>query len=107
MVDTPLGGEFIEASSGFCMAGLSPTKALPAPNAEVDVERIDFQAAATPPNLFGGDQRAPAAEEAVEHEVPACRTVHDRVGKHCDWLDGRVPLQELAVFAIVAPEIVG
>ena len=63
-----------------------------APDDDVSVERIEFDAVAHPPGILGGDQGRSRAEEGVENNFATVCQVDQRVLQHCGWFHSRMIL---------------
>src|SRR6185437_2947725 len=92
--------------------GLLARHRLPARDNGVDVERIDFGAAATPARAFGGEQGSAATEKRIEHDLVSSGRIEDRVRDHWDrlysWVEHRccrLPLASKAASTRIVPDI--
>ena len=82
-------------------------EALPPPNDEIGIDRVDLDAAALATDLFGGDQRAAGPEKRIQNQLPTRRTVHHGIRQHGDRLDGRMQLQMMKILPGIASEPIG
>src|ERR1700722_11218800 len=73
--------------------------ALPAADGDVDIKRVDFDAAADAAGALRRHQGRPAAQKRIEHNVAAPRAIEKRVGDEPDRLDGRMQLVEASLLA--------
>ena len=81
------------------MTGASASVGLPAAHDHVDIKRIELEPAALPAGAFCGHQRRAAAQEGIEDDIAAPRTVENGVSDHRDGFDGRVERGEMAFLA--------
>lgn len=70
---------------------------LPTANCRIDVKRVDFDAVASAPRLFAGDQSRAAAEEGIEHNLTPHRTIQNRIRHQSDRFDRWMHGQEVAL----------
>src|SRR5262245_28923351 len=63
---------FIKSLSAYSMYGMITGMALPASDRCINVDRIELNGVATAASSFGGDECRSGAQEAVEHDLPAC-----------------------------------
>src|SRR5580658_4405376 len=71
--------------------------ALPTADGDIDVERVDLDAAADAAGALRGYQGRPATQKRIEHNVAADRAVKKRVSDQRERLDGRMQLVETAL----------
>src|SRR5215831_6501707 len=81
---------------GICLAcgfqdGWSSRHRLVTAQHDIDIERIEFEAAAASASAFSSDKRRSRTEEGIEHDVVALSHVKQRVRYHGDRFDGVVP----------------
>src|SRR5262249_24746063 len=55
---------------------------------DIDIERVEFEAAAASASAFSSDKRRSRTEEGIEHDVVALSHVKQRVRYHGDRFDG-------------------
>jgi len=63
---------------------------LPAPDRDVDISRIDFDAARSAPRPFSRDHGCSRSHKRVQDNAIAARAVFDRISHQRDRFDGRV-----------------
>src|SRR5262249_55488488 len=86
---------------------------LPAANDGVDIQGIDLQSVTTTASALGGDHRGTTAEEGVEHDMAARRTVQNCVRHQRNRLHGWMKCEQITliscasagVHAGVAPDV--
>src|SRR5260370_41765944 len=95
-------GEIVKAPAACRMDRAVAGEALPAADRGVDVERVEFHAAAHAADAFRGNQRRAAAEKRIEHDVPPGRAIHDRIGDEGNRFYRWGPGQEIALLDLAA-----
>src|ERR1700677_1532555 len=73
--------------------------ALPAADRDVDIKRVDLDAATDAAGALRRHQGRPAAQKRIEHDVAADRVIEKRVGDQPDRLNGRMELVEAPLLA--------
>src|SRR5271168_317727 len=68
--------------------------ALPAADRDVDIKRVNLDAAANAAGALRRHQGRPAAQKGIEHNVAAARAIKQRIGDQPDRLDRRMQLVE-------------
>src|SRR5690348_1195197 len=91
------------------MTSVAAGQRLPALDRRIDIAAVELHRATAPAGALSGDQRRPAAEKGVEHDVAAGRAVKDCVGNHRDRLHRRMQRQQITLLAAagegVAPRV--
>src|SRR5690349_12318504 len=77
-----------KGAAGFGMNRLLAGDFLEAPDAAVDVARVEFDHVRASAGPFGCEQGRAAAPEAIEHHSPALGAVQNRIGYQRDRLHG-------------------
>jgi hypothetical protein len=70
--------------------GIALRKGLPSSNRQVRIDQIDLDRVSAPAELLCRQQSGAGAQESVEHDLAAMRTVPDCIGHQRHRLDGRV-----------------
>src|SRR5258706_4689088 len=92
LVVTPAGRYLFEGLARVGENNGSARFRLIASDNDIDVEWIEFDAAAHPPGILGGDESRPGAEEGVENNLATVRQVDQRILQHCGWFHSRMIL---------------
>src|SRR5258706_2927965 len=92
LVVTPAGRYLFEGLARVGENNGSARFRLIASDNDIDVEWIEFDAAAHPPGILGGDESRPGAEEGVENNLATVGQVDQRILQHCGWFHSRMIL---------------
>ena len=82
----PPGGR-IERLAGFEQDCVPASGVLPAPDRDVDVEWIEFNATANAAGFSGRYKRRARVQKRIEHDVATFGHIAERVGDQSDGLD--------------------
>ena len=85
-----LARQTLKIEFGFGVYRLETVHLIEPANNDIGVVRIDFNAVAPPPSLFGRDQGRTSPGENVENDSPALGAIQNRVGNQRHRLDCRV-----------------
>src|SRR5205823_14853809 len=88
---------------GICFAcafqdGWPPRYRLVSAQDDIDIQRVELEAAAASASAFGSDERRSRTEEWVEDDVAAFGHIEQRVFQHGNGLDRGVMLETYSIF---------
>src|SRR5438094_382534 len=106
MASFHFAGEVIEPLAACGVNGMSACEALPSPDREIDIDRVELDTAAAPADPLGRNQRGAAAKKRVQHKRASGRAIEQRIGDESNglwcWMSG----QQVTLLAS-APEMAG
>src|ERR1700722_17262662 len=88
-----------KVDAAFGMDRAVAGQALPTADGDVDIKRVDLDAAADAAGALRRHQGRPAAQKRIEHNVAAPRAIEKRIRDEPDRLNGRMQLVEAPLLA--------
>src|SRR5579862_662566 len=101
MVHLPQCGKFVESLTRHGMNGGLSGVVLPAPDCDIDIQGIDFDAAADASDTLGGQQSCAGPEEGIENNLSARRAIENCVRNHSHRFYGWVQREEVSLAALL------
>src|SRR5690242_16900815 len=99
------GRNIVKGAPCHSVRGLEARQRLPAPDADVHVARIKFDAPAASAGTLCGDQRRAAAEKGIDDNVPSSRAIQQCIGDERHGLYGWMKREKISLFRLATERV--